>query len=151
MYMYIYIFVLKYMYIYIFVLNVHVYIHLRIKCTVYIHLRIKCTNVISSSTPSCCMKCFVKLISIKFKEVISFLRACHGPVVSHRPLTAETRVRCRASPWERSGGQSGTRLEFSPSTSGPISQYHSANSPGHPFTHFSVTDSTQHNPSKWHQ
>ena len=86
---------------------------------------------------------FMKLISIKLKKVtfsISQDVPCSG---SHRPLTVQTRVRFRTSPWERSGRQSGTRSEFSPSTAASTSQYYSVNSPVHPLTHFSATDSTE--------
>jgi hypothetical protein len=44
--------------------------------------------------------------------------------LSHRPLTAEARVRSRVSPCGICGGQSGTGTGFSPSTSGFPCQFH---------------------------
>jgi hypothetical protein len=49
--------------------------------------------------------------------------------VSRRPLTAEARVRYRASPCGICGGQSGTGTGFSPSTSGFPCQFHSTSAP----------------------
>jgi hypothetical protein len=47
-------------------------------------------------------------------------------VVSHRPLTAEARVRDRVNPCGICGGQSGKGTGFSPSSSVFPCQYHSA-------------------------
>jgi hypothetical protein len=49
--------------------------------------------------------------------------------VSRRPLTVETRVRSRVSPCEICGGQSGTGIGFSPSTSVFPCQFHSTGAP----------------------
>jgi hypothetical protein len=49
--------------------------------------------------------------------------------VSRRPLTAEARVRSRASPCGICGGQSGTGTGFSPSTSVLPCQFHSTGAP----------------------
>jgi hypothetical protein len=46
-------------------------------------------------------------------------------IVSHRPLTAESRVRVRVNPCGICGGQSGTGTGFSPSSSVFPCQYHS--------------------------
>jgi hypothetical protein len=98
------------------------YIHLHVKCTctyifvlnvqLWLHVKRRCVLLIFS---------WNSLVSNSKKWQLTFLRACHGQVVSHRPLTTETRVRFRASPWERSGRQSGIWSEFSPSTSACIS------------------------------
>jgi hypothetical protein len=45
--------------------------------------------------------------------------------VSRRPLTAEARVRARVNPCGICGGQSGTGIGFSPSSSVFPCQYHS--------------------------
>ena len=49
--------------------------------------------------------------------------------VSHRPLTAEARVRSRVGPGWICGGQSGTRTGFSPTTSVFPCQFHSTGAP----------------------
>jgi hypothetical protein len=49
--------------------------------------------------------------------------------VSRRPPTAEARVRCRVSPCEISGGQSGTGTGFPPSTSVLPCQFQSTGAP----------------------
>jgi hypothetical protein len=49
--------------------------------------------------------------------------------VSRRPVTAETRVRSRASACEICGGQSDTETGVSPNTSGFPFQFHSTGAP----------------------
>jgi hypothetical protein len=49
--------------------------------------------------------------------------------VSRRPTTAEARVRSRVSPCGICGGQSGTVIGFSPSTSVFPCQFHSTGAP----------------------
>jgi hypothetical protein len=51
--------------------------------------------------------------------------------VSRRPLTAVPRVRSRVSPCGICGGQSGTGIGFSPSTSVFPCQFHSTGAPLH--------------------
>ena len=50
---------------------------------------------------------------------------------SRQPLTAEARVRSRVSPCGICGGQSGTRTDFSPSTSTFPCQFHTTGAPLH--------------------
>jgi hypothetical protein len=59
----------------------------------------------------------------------SVLGRALAQAVSHRPPTAEARVRSRARPCGICGGQSGTGTGFSPSTSVFHCQFHSAGTP----------------------
>jgi hypothetical protein len=58
--------------------------------------------------------------------------------VSRRHVTAEDRVRCQANMLVIYGGRSGTKTDFSPSTSVFPCQYHSTNAP-HSFIHLPPT------------
>jgi hypothetical protein len=59
------------------------------------------------------------------------LEAAMTQAVSRRPLTAEARFRYRVSPCGICGGQSGTGIGFSPSTSVFPCQFHSTGAPLH--------------------
>jgi hypothetical protein len=58
-------------------------------------------------------------------KVMRELGRAMAQAVSHRPLTAEARVRARVNPCGICGGQSGTGIGFSPSSSFFPCQYHS--------------------------
>jgi hypothetical protein len=49
----------------------------------------------------------------RYKGFLHLRKYCPSQVVSRRPLTAEARVRSRASPYGVCGGQSGTGTGFS--------------------------------------
>jgi len=63
-------------------------------------------------------------------------------VVSHRPLSAESRVQYQASPCEICVGQSGTETGFFPSTSVFLCQYHSSNDHADIHLHVALTRKT---------
>jgi hypothetical protein len=61
--------------------------------------------------------------------VILFVRHAMAKAISRRPLAAEAWVRSRVSPCGICGGQSGTEIGFSPSSSVFPCQFHSTGAP----------------------
>jgi hypothetical protein len=59
------------------------------------------------------------------KQIVQCQPRAVSRAVSHRPLTAEARVRTHVNPCGNCGGQSGTETGFSPSSSVFPCQYHS--------------------------
>ena len=71
--------------------------------------------------------------------MVTRVQFCHSvTAVSHRPVTAESRVRSQVSLCKICGAQSVTVTDFSPSTSVFPCQYHSTNAP-YPFIHLPPT------------